>query len=391
VKLKDIVEYVRNGKSIKNSSDGVGLPITRIETISDGSFNQEKLGYGGVKDLTKIGDYWLRNGDILMSHINSPKHLGKSAIFKHNGLDVIHGMNLLCIRPKKEEVIPEYLNYYFISRDFDSYIKSISNQSVNQASFAASKLKKLEIPLPSLSEQKAIVAKLDRAQRLIDIDREMLAKYDELIQSVFLEMFGDPVRNEKGWEVKKLGKVCNKITDGTHHSPDTFEDEEFPYITAKHVDPFKVDFYSKPSYVKKEDHEKIYSRCNPEKGDVLLIKDGATTGKAAINPYDFEFSMLSSLALLKLDVSQLRGNYLINVLNDERYKDLIRQKYMSGVAIKRYTLKKINQFEIPIPDVALQNRFDEIVEKIDVEKQETLESSKKSEELFSSLVQGVFG
>jgi len=195
VKLKDITEHVRNGKSIKNSSDGVGLPITRIETISDGNFNQEKLGYGGVKDQDKIRDYWLRDGDILMSHINSPKHLGKSAIFNHNGLDIIHGMNLLCIRPKKDDIIPEYLNYYFLTRDFDSYIKSISNQSVNQASFAASKLKKLKIPLPSLSEQKAIVAKLDRAQRLIDIDRQMLAKYDELIQSVFLEMFGDPGTN----------------------------------------------------------------------------------------------------------------------------------------------------------------------------------------------------
>lgn len=219
----------------------------------------------------------------------------------------------------------------------------------------------------------------------------MLAKYDELIQSVFLEMFGDPVTNPKGWEVKKLGKVCDKITDGTHYSPDTFENEEYPYITAKHVNPFKVDFYSKPSYVRREDHEKIYSRCNPEQGDVLLIKDGATTGKAAINPYDFEFSMLSSLALLKLDENQLRGNYLINVLNDERYKDFIRQKYMSGVAIKRYTLNKINQFEIPIPKIELQKKFDEIVSNVNTENQETLESSKKSEELFLSLVQEAFG
>jgi len=286
----------------------------------------------------------------------------------------------------RENVITEYLSYYLNYQDLNSFITGTTRGKLNQAN-----LKKIQLPLPTLSEQKAIVAKLDRAQRLIDIDRQMLAKYDELIQSVFLEMFGDPVRNEKGWEVKKLGEVCDKITDGTHHSPETFENEEYPYITAKHVDPFKVDFYSKPSYVRREDHVKIYSRCNPEQGDVLLIKDGATTGKAAINPYNFEFSMLSSLALLKLNEKQLRGNYLINVLNDERYKDLIRQKYMSGVAIKRYTLKKINQFEIPIPKIELQKQFDEIVANIDVEKEETLKSSKKSEELFSSLVQGAFG
>src|SRR5690625_7632253 len=76
-------------------------------------------------------------------------------------------------------------------------------------------LDKVKIPLPSLSEQKAIVAKLDRAQRLIDIDKEMLAKYDELIQSVFLEMFGDPVTNPKGWEVKKLGDLTTKVGSGS--------------------------------------------------------------------------------------------------------------------------------------------------------------------------------
>jgi type I restriction enzyme S subunit len=287
----------------------------------------------------------------------------------------------------KDDINRSYLRFYFkkVEEEISDQGRGSTFKAITQKD-----LKALKIPLPSLSEQKAIVAKLDRAQRLIDIDKEMLAKYDELIQSVFLEMFGDPVTNPKGWEVEKLGETCKKITDGTHHSPDTFENEEYPYITAKHVDPFKVDFFSKPSFVRREDHEKIYSRCNPEQGDVLLIKDGATTGKAAINPYDFEFSMLSSLALLKLDENQLRGNYLINVLNDERYKDLIRQKYMSGVAIKRYTLKKINQFEVPVPDVDLQKRFDEIVANIDSEKQETLESSKKSAELFSSLVQGVF-
>src|SRR5690625_7201093 len=76
-------------------------------------------------------------------------------------------------------------------------------------------LDKVKIPLPSLSEQKAIVAKLDRAQRLIDIDREMLAKYDDLIQSVFLEMFGDPVTNPKGWEVKNLESMIELVGGGT--------------------------------------------------------------------------------------------------------------------------------------------------------------------------------
>jgi len=364
------------------TKDPKGVNWIKIGDTTDSKYitkTKEKIIEEGVSKSR-----YVEPGDFLLTNSMS---FGRPYILKIDGC--IHD-GWLVLKPKSDQIFEDYFYYILgspvMKREFKKKAKGTTVKNLN-----ISLVSDVKIPLPSLSEQKAIVAKLDRAQRLIDIDREMLAKYDELIQSVFLEMFGDPVRNEKGWEVKKLGEVCNKITDGTHHSPDTFENEEYPYITAKHVDPFKVDFYSKPSYVKKEDHEKIYSRCNPEKGDVLLIKDGATTGKAAINPYDFEFSMLSSLALLKLDENQLRGNYLINVLNDERYKDLIRQKYMSGVAIKRYTLKKINQFEIPIPKIELQKQFDEIVANIDAEKQETLESSKKSEELFSSLVQGVFG
>lgn len=292
-------------------------------------------------------------------------------------------INFICNGELYNRYLAYVLKYY--TEDIVQLSNSTTFKEVSKRA-----IKDFKIPLPTLSEQKAIVAKLDRAQRLIDIDRQMLAKYDELIQSVFLEMFGDPVRNEKVWEVKKLGEICNKITDGTHHSPSTY-DEGIPYVTAKHVDPFKVDFYEKPSYVKEEDHRKIYSRCDPEKGDVLLIKDGATTGKAAINPYDFEFSMLSSLALLKLDTNQITGKYLVNVLNDDRYKDFIRQKYMSGVAIKRYTLKKINQFELPVPDIRLQQKFDKFSKKVRTEKELVRSSAKKSEELFSSLVQDLFG
>lgn len=375
VELQDVAEIIagQSPKSEFYNEKGDGVPFFQGKTDFGDDYPTVSTWCTKPKKMAK-------EGDILFS-VRAP--VGPTNIAK---IDCCIGRGLSAIRPK-EEINRSYLRYYFKKVE-----EKISDQGRGSTFKAITQkdLKALKIPLPSLSEQKAIVAKLDRAQRLIDIDREMLAKYDELIQSVFLEMFGDPVTNEKGWEVKKLGEVCNKITDGTHHSPDTFENEEFPYITAKHVDPFKVDFYSKPSYVRREDHEKIYSRCNPEKGDVLLIKDGATTGKAAINPYNFEFSMLSSLALLKLDENQLRGNYLINVLNDERFKDLIRQKYMSGVAIKRYTLKKINQFEIPIPNIELQKQFDEIIANIDAEKQETLDSSKKSEELFSSMVQGVF-
>jgi len=158
----------------------------------------------------------------------------------------------------------------------------------------------LKIPLPPLHIQKQIADILDKADALRKKDQQLLQKYDELAQSIFSDMFGDPVKNEKGWEIKKLGEVCDKITDGTHFSPPS-QSSGIPYITAKHIKKEGVDFYSNPTFVSEVHHKEIYSRCSPKRGDVLYIKDGATTGIAAVNLYEFEFSMLSSLALIKPD------------------------------------------------------------------------------------------
>ena len=138
--LDDYCIFIRNGANIKNSKDKSGIPITRIETISDNVIDENKYGYADIFD-NKYEDYYLKKNDILMSHINSLKHLGKTA-FCEEDKKVIHGMNLLCIR-SNNKINPKYLNYYFKSDDFYKKLMKISKQSVNQSSFAISDLKKI--------------------------------------------------------------------------------------------------------------------------------------------------------------------------------------------------------------------------------------------------------
>lgn len=206
VMLGDAFTFIRNGKSIKQSGTD-GIPITRIETISNGVVDFSKFGYAGIESLEGNEDYVMQFGDILMSHINSEKHLGKVAIFESN-VTVIHGMNLLCLRTKPL-TDSRYAFYFFNSKIFRNCVLGISNKSVNQASFSVTSLRKLHMPLPPLPEQQRIVARLDKAQQLIDKRKEQLALMDALVQSLFYEMFGDPVKNEKGWEVKNLSDVAN--------------------------------------------------------------------------------------------------------------------------------------------------------------------------------------
>jgi len=390
VQLSEITKFIRNGKSIKNSSDGAGLPITRIETISDGIVNESKLGYGGVKDISKIRDYWLEDGDILMSHINSPKHLGKTALYRKNDLDIIHGMNLLGIRPIESKVQPAYLNYYFLSKDFDSFIKSISNQSVNQASFAASKLKKLKIPLPCLSEQKAIVAKLDRAQRLIDIDKKMLAKYDELIQSVFLEMFGDPVTNPKGWEMNKLEDLTTKVGSGStpRGGSKVYQDHGNIFIRSQNVLMNKMDL-SDVAYISDEIHKGMKNTWVQE-NDVLLNITGASIGRVCVYNKSEAANVNQHVCILRTIQEKIKPFYLSHLISSKNYQDKIIGQQTGGTR-QAFNMTQIKNFDIPLPPPKEQLRFNEMLTKLKKEIENMKFDMKKSEELFSSLVQGAFG
>ncbi|AGI31684.1 restriction endonuclease subunit S [Mannheimia haemolytica] len=157
----------------------------------------------------------------------------------------------------------------------------------------------------------------------------------------------------------RLGDICLKITDGTHHSPPNIDKSDFLYITAKNIKKDGLDL-SKISYVTKEIHNEIFSRCNPEKGDILYIKDGATTGVSIINTLNEPFSMLSSVALIK--TSQEIDNEYLNYVMNSHYFYNISIGSMSGTGIPRITLTKLESYLVPVPPLLEQQR---IVQKIE--------------------------
>ena len=174
------------------------MPITRIETIADGTINPAKVGFADLRE-SDCADWLLQDGDILLSHINSTKHLGKCAIYEGDPPALIHGMNLLALRVDPDVAIPRYVYWMLSSTDFRRKLPQITKDSVNQSSFNISSFKKLQIPLPPLDEQKRIAEILDKADALRAKRRAALAQLDILTQSIFLDMFGDPATNPKGW------------------------------------------------------------------------------------------------------------------------------------------------------------------------------------------------
>lgn len=198
----------------------------------------------------------------------------------------------------------------------------------------------------------------------IEAEKERLYEEGEIRKPKKLPPVKDdeiPFEIPESWEWCRLGNATTKITDGTHHSPQNTEEGDFLYITAKNIKDDGV-LLNDISYVTKEDHEEIYNRCNPEKGDILYIKDGATTGVTTINDLEEPFSMLSSVALIK--TSEIMHNpYFVYFFRSGFYYSQMRGE-MTGAAITRVTLTKLNNAIMAIPPLEEQHRIVQRIEEL---------------------------
>lgn len=164
----------------------------------------------------------------------------------------------------------------------------------------------------------------------------------------------------ENWEWCNIKDVTSKITDGTHNSPPNSNKGAYKYITAKNIKPQGI-VLNDISYVTEDIHNEIYARCNPEYGDILYIKDGATTGVVTINNLHEPFSLLSSVALIK-PLVEISNKYLLYYLQSSVCFNSVRES-MKGVGITRITLKQIEKWNIPLPPFAEQHRIVAAIEK----------------------------
>lgn len=255
--------------------------------------------------------------------------------------------------------------YYYLHN-----IKHIAERVATGTTFkelSGTKAKHLPLLLPPLNEQERIAEKLEQLLARVDKVKEKLEGVGEhiiklklsiLTQATYGKLVGKGVY--KDWQQFAFEEICTKITDGTHHSPKSYEHGKYEYVTAKNIRPWGLDL-SNITYVEQDVYATIYKRCPVEKGDVLYIKDGATTGLAIVNPLERPFAMLSSVALLKPKHDVVLGPFLAMVLNSPWFKQRALGK-MSGSAIRRLVLRQIKAFEIYLPPLEEQH---EIVHRVE--------------------------
>lgn len=182
--------FLRNGANIKQTKNAGGYPITRIETLSNGVFNINRLGYAGITDLKKYQAYILQKGDILISHINSAIYLGRAVQYRGElNTPVLHGMNLLCAR-LAPSVSPDYIEAFFRTKKARDYISSIAKKAVNQASITSNDLKKMNVPIPPLPLQEQFAHFVEQTEKIKSKIKQSLEKLELLKQSLLQKYFG---------------------------------------------------------------------------------------------------------------------------------------------------------------------------------------------------------
>jgi type I restriction enzyme S subunit len=191
------------------------------------------------------------------------------------------------------------------------------------------------------------------------------------------------------WRTGRLAYLLDLLVDGTHHSPESWPEGDFKYVTAKNIKEHGFDF-SALTYIGADDHQEIYARCPVQRNDVLYIKDGATAGIAMVNPLDEEFSLLSSVALIRPTQSVLLPRFAAYHLNAGQFKQDAIQRLVGG-AMTRFTVDMISRFLFAIPPLSEQSVISTFLDretaKIDAliaEQQRLIELLQKKRQAFIS-------
>ncbi len=323
-------------------------------------------------------------GDVLLSKI--VPHIRRSwVVGEAQGRRIIASGEWIVFR--SERIHPDYLRQVLVSNPFHAkFMSTVSGVGGSLLRARPAYVANIKIPLPPLPEQKRIADILDRAEALRTKRRAALAQLDELTQAIFIDMFGDPLKNPKGWQQAKLGDVIFSASDGPHVSPE-YTKSGIPFLSTRHVRAGEI-IWEDLKFISQEDAEIHWKKCKPERGDILYTK-GGTTGLAATIQMEQPFAIWVHVSLLKPDPQNVDSVWLESMLNSEFcYRQ--SQVLTHGIANRDLGLTRMVKIKIFLPPLSLQKDFARRVVAVEKLKNAHKVSLEKLDELFDSLQHRAF-
>ena len=346
-----------------------------IEAQAERPFSEVAKGYTPFK-----------RGDVLVAKITPCFENGKMAFADNLAHELGFGTTEFHVFRPSERITGPYLfnllRAPYVRKAGAIKMRGAAGQRRVPADFFAA----LQIPLPPLDEQKRIAGILDAADALRAKRREALAELDTLLQSTFLDMFGDPVTNPMGWEQCVVGDVVHGAKDGPHVSP-TYAESGVPFLSTRHIKPGEV-VWEDLKYIDQDEANRQWKKCKPEFGDILYTK-GGTTGIAARVTTSEPFAVWVHVALLKPIVKKVHPIWIEAMLNSA-YCYTQSQRYTHGIANRDLGLKRMVKIQMYLPPLAEQRGFATIVESVEQQKARQCAHLAELDTLFASLQSRAF-
>ena len=291
--------------------------------------------------------------------------------------------NAMALDKLSSNVSLRYLYYFLLSYDFSNVISGSA-----QPQITIQGLQKVEIPLPPLHIQEQIADTLDKADTLRRKDKELLQKYDQLAQAIFYDMFGDPVRNERGWDQKQLSDICTKLTVGFVGQCEKYYTDESGIILLRTGNISEGSLVlEKIKYVTQEFHQKNKkSQVGP--GDILIARHG-DNGKACLIDEKVADANVLNAVILRPNSAKFSSDLLVDMLNNSSFRDYM-SSFTGGATQKVINTKALAKLIVVVPPIKLQNEFSRRKLKLSKVVGKSRQILETDNSLFSKLISNFF-
>jgi type I restriction enzyme, S subunit len=378
VLLDDVVEIIGGGTPSRDNPEyyNGSIPWFTVKDFGENLFLTRSQEAITEKGLRKSASNLIPKGNVILV---TRMAVGKVAI---NKIDIAINQDLKALKCKPS-LDPKYLLFFLLSQK-----ETLESQAdgATVKGITLDSVKELKIPLPPLEEQKRIAriaGKCDRLRRTRRYTQQLSETY---LQSVFLEMFGDPVKNPKKWQLITLDDVLLSAKDGPHVSP-TYADSGIPFLSTRNIRPGKV-IWEDLKFISHEDAAIFWKKDKPKKGDILYTK-GGTTGYAKVIDFDREIAVWVHVAILKVKQDLIDPLWLENMLNSNYcYKQ--SQELTFGIVNRDLGLQRMPKIKMYLPPLPLQEKFTQIVQCFERLRAQQRESDRQAEHLFQSILHRAF-
>jgi type I restriction enzyme, S subunit len=266
------------------------------------------------------------------------------------------GRGLAAIRGNAGKFDSGFLRYVLANGYSTFQMRGVGSTFIN---ISAEELAKFPVPALPLPEQRRIAEILDKADALRTRRRAALAQLDTLTQSIFLDMFGDPATNPKGFPIAGMGDVCD-VRDGTHDSPRYVSGAGYPLVTSKNVTGGIVDL-TDVNYISEADYAQINKRSKVDRGDIILPMIG-TIGSPVLVDHEPCYA-IKNVALIKFTNTSPSALFVHHLLNGRYFDQIVSRKNRGGTQ-KFVSLGDLRAFPLPLPSRDEQHEFAQRVEAV---------------------------